>query len=306
LGATTLPRPGLLQRRIDAAASDMLGGKGVPNVDFARPHGVQALLPPDSLSWRLFKNPLPLFIGGITAVILELALPGVRDGVWQHSSFRTDALTRLRRTGLAAMVTVYAPADQARAMISGVVRTHGHVTGTTDEGMPYAANDPVLLDWVQATASYGFIQAYHAFVSPFDDAEYDQLLAEAVPGARLYGAVGSPASRADLDALFERMRPELVGHPIVAEFLDIMGQVPAFPAPFHPFQRMLIRAAIDLVPDWLRARLDLGKNWALRPWERTLVGAACRLADRVVIRSSPAVQSCRRLGLPDDYLYRRS
>jgi len=29
-----------------------------------------------------------------------------------------------------------------------------------------------------------------------------------------------------------------------------------------------------------------------------------RRADRLILRSGPAAASCRRLGLPDDYLYR--
>ena len=40
------------------------------------------------MSWRVFKNPLSLFIGGITAVIMELAEPRVRTGVWEHTTFR--------------------------------------------------------------------------------------------------------------------------------------------------------------------------------------------------------------------------
>jgi uncharacterized protein (DUF2236 family) len=43
---------------------------------------------PDSVSWSVFKNPVSLFIGGVTAVIMELADPRVRTGVWEHTSFR--------------------------------------------------------------------------------------------------------------------------------------------------------------------------------------------------------------------------
>jgi uncharacterized protein (DUF2236 family) len=39
----------------------------------------------------VFKNPVTLFIGGVGAVLLELAEPRVRDGVWGHS---TSAPTR--------------------------------------------------------------------------------------------------------------------------------------------------------------------------------------------------------------------
>ena len=58
-------------------------------------------------------------------MILELAEPRVRSGVWDHTSFRTDPVTRLRRTGLAAMVTVYAPRETAEAMIAGRIQVGG-------------------------------------------------------------------------------------------------------------------------------------------------------------------------------------
>jgi hypothetical protein len=32
----------------------------------------------DSVSWRIFKDPVSVFVGGIAAVILELAEPSVR------------------------------------------------------------------------------------------------------------------------------------------------------------------------------------------------------------------------------------
>jgi uncharacterized protein (DUF2236 family) len=88
------------------------------------------------LSWQGFKNPLALFIGGIAAVILELAEPRVRTGVWEHSSFRTDPMRRMQRTGLAAMVTVYGARSAAEAMIAGVVRRHASVQGKFLKAMP--------------------------------------------------------------------------------------------------------------------------------------------------------------------------
>ena len=61
-----------------------------PPIDFAKPIGEAALVSPDSVSWRVFKNPLSLFIGGVTAVIMELAELRVRTGVWEHTTFRQD------------------------------------------------------------------------------------------------------------------------------------------------------------------------------------------------------------------------
>ena len=145
---------------VTASAGTMMQPPSGFEFDFSRPRGEPALVRADSVSWRVFKNPVSLFVGGVAAVILELAEPSVRSGVWDHSSFRKDAVLRLRRTGAAAMMTVYGPRSAAENMIQRVVRLHDRVRGVTPDGTPYHANDARLLDWVQATACYGFIEAY--------------------------------------------------------------------------------------------------------------------------------------------------
>ena len=299
------PLPPPLLRRLDAAAQALLQPPGVPPVDFARPAGEPALLGPDSLSWRVFKNPVAVFAGGVAAVILELAEPRVRSGVWDHSAFRADPVRRMQRTGLAAMVTVYGARSVAERMIAGVGRMHGGIAGTTPAGEAYRASDPALLTWVQATAAFGFAEAYGRYVRPLGAAELDRLLAEGVPSAHLYGALDAPASAAGLRALFEAMRDRLEPSPAVFEFLGIVQGAPVFPAPLRPVQRMLVRAAVDLVPGWVRDRLGLGPRHRLRAWERPLVRRIGALSDRIVLPSGPAAQSCLRLGLPADHLHRR-
>jgi uncharacterized protein (DUF2236 family) len=300
---TVLPLPTPLLRRVGARAGEMMGSAPGMQFDFAAPLGEPALVPPDSVSWRVFKNPVTLFIGGVAAVLLELAEPSVRDGVWQHSSFRSDALTRLQRTGLAAMMSVYGPRSRAEAMIAGVVRAHGRVRGTTSEGQPYHANDPVLLDWVQATASFGFIGAYHAYAERLSAAERDAALAEGAVVARLYGATGAPTSEAAMAALFEAMDARLVPSPIIAEFLAIMAEVPALPPAARPVQRMLLRAAVELLPAPLIARLGL-ERWRLRRGERALVKLLAHAANRLPLPSAPPARASVRLGLPAEWLWR--
>ncbi len=277
---------------------------GVPRVDFTLPEGEAALIPADSVSWRVFKNPLAMFVGGITAVILEFAEPRVRTGVWEHTSFRTDPLPRLKRTGLAAMVTVYAARSVAERMIAGVTRMHSRVGGTTPDGQPYQALEPELMDWVQATASYGFMQAYHHFVRPLSDADRDRFYAEALPAARLYGAPNAPTSEAEQQALFRNMYPLMEDHPIVREFLDIMESAAVLPWALRPFARPCLRAAVDILPAEVKARLDLDHLQPLPGWQRTALKAFGRLTDRIPVRSAPPAQACKRLGLPPNYLYK--
>ncbi len=304
LALSPLPLPGPLSRRLDLFALKLSQPKGM-TFDFSTPQGEPALVPADSISWQVFKNPVTVFIGGITAVLLELAEPHVRDGVWQHSSFRTDALTRMQRTGLAAMITVYGAASRAAALIEGVNRRHGSVTGLTAEGKPYRADDPILLDWVQATAAFGFMEAYHRYARPLSDDARNRFLAEGKAAARLYGASNAPVSVSEMNMLFDVMRSRLVKTEVVFEFLDIVGKVPALPAALRPFQKLLITAAVELLPGWVRDRQGLRQSWSLTPMQRALVKAAAFGAERIMLPSSAPVQACRRLGIPDTYLYRR-
>jgi uncharacterized protein (DUF2236 family) len=295
-----------IQAAGQAATQAYMQPKGMSAVDFTAPAGEPALAAPDSVSWQVFKNPISLFIGGVAAVLLELAEPRVRSGVWDHTSFRIDPLPRMKRTGLAAMVTVYGPRGAAEKMIAGVGRMHERVRGRTPGGEAYHAADSALLDWVQATASFGFMEAYHAYVRPLSPADRDRLYAEAAPAARLYGATGAPASAAELEAQFQTMRPRLERSDIVLEFLAIMRRTPALPAPLRPLQAMLIRAGVALLPAWLRDTLGLGKAWDLKPWEARLIRLLGAAADRLPIKSAPPAQASVRMGLPADYLYRRA
>ena len=297
--AIRLPRA--FQGALEAAAREALAG---PKVDFLHPAGEPALVGPDSVSWRVFKNPIALIVGGVAAVILELAEPRVRTGVWDHSSFRRDPGTRLKRTGLAAMVTVYGPRSAAEAMIAGVRRAHGKVTGATPGGMAYEANDPELLNWVQATAQFGFVEAYARFAGALSARDQDRFFEEGSAGGALYGADDPPRSRAAFDAQLAAMLPKMEASPIVFEFLEIMRRAPLGVAALRPIQPLLVRAAVEITPPVVRERLGLGPGCGLRRWEEPLVRALAMAADKIVLESAPAAQASRRLGLPADHLYR--
>jgi uncharacterized protein (DUF2236 family) len=270
------------------------------------PPGEPALLSADSVSWQVFKNPVSLLIGGIAAVILELAEPRVRSGVWEHTSFRRYPVTRLQRTGLAAMVTVFGARSTAEAMIANVRRIHDRVQGVTPSGMPYQASDPELLRWVHATAAYGFLQAYQAYVRPLPASERDQYYAEGELTACLYGVDQAPGSEEDLRQLFEATYPHLERSNVIFEFLQMMRQVAVLPPVLHLTQGMLVRAAVEITPAPVRTILGLGQRYSLRSWEAALARRAGGIADRVVLQASPAVQACVRLQHSADYLYRQT
>ncbi len=203
--------------------------KPFPKFDYSQPSGSSAYLDPGSVAWRIYKNPIALGVGGIAAVLLEFADPRIRSGVWDHSIYKVDPIGRSERTGYAAMIGVYGPRDAARRVIEGVNRMHGKVSGETPGGIAYSARDPELLDWVSATAGYGFLTAYHRFVAPVSDADQERFFREGTAVAELYGVQNKLSCRADFFMMMERLSPGFEPHPINIEFLDIIQSGKAAP-----------------------------------------------------------------------------
>ncbi|WP_229464180.1 oxygenase MpaB family protein [Massilia sp. 9I] len=262
--------------------------------DFSQPAGEPALAPLDGVAWQVFANPVALFIGGVAAVLLELAEPAVRAGVWEHSSFRRDPVMRLRRTGFAAMMTVYGPRSAAEKLIARVVRMHGRVEGSTADGLAYRANDPDLLDWVHATAGFGFTEAYHVYIRRLSAAEKDAAFAEGRPAALLYGATGSPGSWLEWERMLAATAPRLQGSDTLDEFLQTMAAAPIAPAPLRRLQWLLVRAAVQILPEPVRSLPQLRRH-GLRPGEATLVRALARSAALLPLGEMPPAQAARRL-----------
>jgi uncharacterized protein (DUF2236 family) len=127
--------------------------------------------------------------------------------------------------------------------------------------------------------------------------------AEGVPAASLYGATGAPTSEVELEMLFHAMAGRLERSDIVLEFLSPSCARRRFcPLLLRPAQDLLVRAGVDLTPDWVRTILGLNGE-DLHPWEAEVIRQAGAFADRLVLPSNPAVQACGRMRLPADYLY---
>ena len=236
-------------------------------IDFTQPKGAKALAPENGISWEIFANPVALYIGGITAVILELTEPSIGSGVWDHSNFKTDPFARLQRTGYAAMVTVYAPRDIAKKMIAHVVKMHDHVRGININGEEYYANDPQLLDWVQSTAVFGFTQAYSTFVRQLSTNEYDLAFQEAQASAHLYGAKNLPQSWQEWQFLLENTIPNLRESYILEEFIQIMLYADILPKQLKWLQKIFVKAAIEITPEPIRSLPQL-KDFKLSFFEK--------------------------------------
>ena len=268
------------------------------DIDFLSPPGEPAYASPDSVQWRVYKNPVALALGGVCAVLLEFADPRIRSGVWDHSVFPKDPLGRGRRTAMAAQIGVFGPRSAADQVTERIGRLHARVSGATPAGVSYEATDPELANWVSATASYGFVMAYHRFVAPLSAEEIDRFFADAVTVGGLYGVSDPPRSLAAFYALCDAMASGFEAHVINEAFLDIMRSGRAAPGVPRWLQGQMAAASISLLPSAVRKVLALGSEYDLTPLGRFAVRRVARLADRVPQPRSPAAQASQRLGLP--------
>lgn len=272
-------------------------------IDFANPVGEAAFHGPESVQWRVFKNPVALAVGGVAAVLMEFADARIRSGVWDHSVYKQDPIGRSKRTGVAAMVGVYGPQSAARRVIQGVTNMHARVKGETPSGEAYRALDTELLDWVSATAGYGFLTAYDRFVAPLSEADKLRFFSEGEVVAKLYGVQVLPKSPAEFVAMANKLAPRFEPHPIIDEFLEIIQSGKAAPGTPKALHRALARAAVSILPSVVAEPLAFGPEYRLQTADRLMLKAFGQLAERIPVKASPPSQACVRLGLPANFLY---
>lgn len=268
--------------------------------EFCEPAGEPALASPDSVSWRVFRNPVTMYLGGVLAVLLELAEPRVAHAVWAHSDFRRDPAGRLRRTGHAAMVTAYAAASRFERLAERVRRMHEQVLGRTAGGQFYSAEDPQLLLWVQTTAAWAFVTAYEAYARPLGRPLRDAYYAEGAAGARLFGVEHPPLASDDVALIFSGMKHQLVASAILEELVTILRTAPILPRALRPLQPTLVAAAIGMVPPRLRKQLQLRPT--LTTPEKTLLLVLARAMERTHLPWAPYALASERLGLASDHV----
>lgn len=171
---------------------------------------VEGMFGPDSITWRLWREPA-LLVAGVPAVMLQLGHPAIATGIAQLSDFREDILGRARRTFTSLYQLVFGDLDDALSASRRLHLLHRRVSGIIEDpggplhGAPFRANDQDLLIWVGSTVSVLGRRVYERLVRPLDAAERAQwfreyLIISAASGIR---PENQPADVDGLDAWFE-------------------------------------------------------------------------------------------------------
>jgi uncharacterized protein (DUF2236 family) len=253
------------------------------------------LFGPGSVAWQLHKEP-GLLIGGLRALMLQALHPLAIAAVEQHSDYKKDVWGRFNRTSNYVVTTVFGTAEEANAVGRRVRAIHKPIHGIDRvTGLPYAADDPVLLLWIHTTLVESFALSYERFVAPLGAALKDAYIGEMVRQAELVGlqAEDVPATWAQNFRFVESQRPMLQTTRTAVEALDTVLN-PPLPPHRRPGWWALGQCAISLLPEHAVELYDLRRHTAAEAALRPLVAAGARLSARLLPPHPMLLQAQRR------------
>ncbi|MCX4703351.1 oxygenase MpaB family protein [Streptomyces sp. NBC_01373] len=193
--------------------------------------GDPGLFGPDSVTWQVHSDPM-MWIAGVRALYLQALHPRAVRGVTQNSDFRNDAWGRLFRTATFVGTTTYGTTEAAEEAGARVRKIHSKLGATDpDTGERYGVDEPELLLWVHCAEIDSYLHVGRRSGIPLTDAQADRYIAEHRVSARLVGLDPDavPASQAQLDAYFEKVRPELAVAEEARAVDDFLLRPPAHP-----------------------------------------------------------------------------
>src|SRR3954463_13578553 len=110
--------------------------------------GDVGLFGPDSVTWKLHKEPI-LMLGGLRSLYLQALHPRAVAAVAQNSGYRADPWGRLLRTSDYVGTVVYGSTAEGAAAGSRIRRLHARMRATDPRtGETFRIDEPDLLRWV--------------------------------------------------------------------------------------------------------------------------------------------------------------
>ncbi|MEU3791271.1 oxygenase MpaB family protein [Streptomyces fructofermentans] len=254
----TGPRVGELRERLGSALFARVAGPDGPR-NRARIHGTPGprWFGPDRPVRRVHGD-ASMFIGGLSALLLQSLHPLAMAAVAAHSGFRGDPWGRLQRTSTFLATTTYGTADSARLACDQVRAVHARVHGVTPSGEAYRASDPHLLGWVHVAEVDSFLRAHQRYgLRPLTDDECDGYVADTARIAIELGVPDPPLSTAELAHRLGAYRPELRATREAKEAGRFLLLHPPVPLLARLPYGVLAANAVSLLPDWAAAELRL-------------------------------------------------
>ena len=142
---------------------------------------------PESTVWQINRERINI-LGGLRAVLMQLAHPAVAQGVAEHSNFQQDPIGRLTRTMDVVHSILFGPTDEAIATATRVFKRHQAVQGQIGNTQQhYYANDPALLLWVYTTLIDSLMHTYQILFTETPRSTWESFYIEIQPFGYLFG-----------------------------------------------------------------------------------------------------------------------
>lgn len=231
---------------------------------------------PEDAIWRVHES-ASMFVGGLTALLLQALHPAAMAGVGGHSGYKSDPWGRLQRTADYLAVTTYGTIEAAEETLARIRGIHDRVRGRDYRGRPYRAGDPHLLRWVQLAESWSFLKAYQVYMPvALSPAQADEYVAQTSSVAARLGATGLPQDVAGLNAQIREFRGELEATDQAREVAEFLVHTPPVSGALRPAYGLISAGGLALLPPWAMQMLDLrypGGRTTARRWGTVAVRA---------------------------------
>ncbi len=261
----------------------------------ARDHAdpVYGFFGPHSMTWRINREGV-VYLGGLRALLMQIAHPKVAQGVADHSNYSTDPFGRLFRTFDAVHTIVYGPAQAAVETALVVHRVHAKIHGRLIEPVAgisdrdYQANDPELLRWVWATLVDSAIAAYYRALPSLSESDWEAYYSESKIFGRLFG-VPETMLPENLEAFRTWMNTTVASATLTVTDTsrEIAGFLLKGPAILYPLRPSSYILAAGTLPEKFRRQFRL--HWSLPMRAAYAVGA--RVVRTVTPRIPPVLRT---------------
>jgi uncharacterized protein (DUF2236 family) len=260
----------------------------------SKPPADQGLFGPGSVTWKVHVEHL-MWVAGIRALYLQSLHPRVMRGTFQNSALfdRKRAWARFMRTAEFVTVRTYGPTVEVERQAARVRAIHASLTGyDPDTGETFRLDEPAGLLWVHCGEIDSYVDVARRAGILSSDAEADAYVAESRRAAEVVGIplADAPASRAELAAYFDDVRPSLYACPEARRGL-LNSFNPPFPlrlAPLRLAVPSLNVLAFNTLPGWARRMYGV-PPLPLSDATTTLTLRALRQATAVLPRPTPQV-----------------
>jgi uncharacterized protein (DUF2236 family) len=215
------------------------------------------LFGPESVTWRLMTEPV-MWVAGARALYLQALHPRVMKGTWQNSAFARsgEAWGRFVRTIEFVETRTYGTLPEVERAGRRLRRIHASLTGVDDDGRVFRLDEPELLLWVHCAEVSSLAEVARRCGMGVRHSELDAFVSEQRRSAAVVGLdpAAAPGSMAELDAYYQRMRPELRACAEARRALRL-SFTPRLPLPLTPLRLLvppLNALAYASLPGWAR------------------------------------------------------